>query len=105
MADAAMEQGLGIVGPLVGAQLLDDPFVTGQLNVPAQQDVGCPHDGVEPVDGKQQKAQRFPPVVSAADVGALVGDDVGPVRFVHMIGEVDLRLEDAEDEGGVHILA
>ena len=99
------EECLGVGFLCRGIHIADDPLVAGQLNIAAQQDIGHPQQGVEPVDRQQQKAQGLPPVVAAAQMCLLVGDDVLGLPLVHVVGEVDVGAEEAEDKGGVHRLA
>ena len=47
----ASDQGVGILHDLRSAQLFDDLFIAGQLDVPAQEHIGQPQQGIEPVDG------------------------------------------------------
>ena len=103
-ADAAVEQGGGIPPPSLPVQLPDHLLVAGPLDVPAQQGVGRPQQGVEPVDGEEQEAQRLPPVVAPADVSPLMGDHIGQVPLRHPVGQVDGGAQQAQDEGGVRPL-
>ena len=98
------EKRLGVGFLRRGVHIADDPLVAGQLNIAAQEDIGHPQQGVEPVDRQQQKAKGLPPVVAAAQMCLLVGDDVLSLPLVHVVGEVDVGAEEAEDKGGVHRL-
>ena len=51
--DTTGHKRLGIVGSLLVAQYLNDLLITGQLNVPAQQHIGQPHQRIEPMDRQQ----------------------------------------------------
>ena len=75
-AGGAAKQSGGVAFPFLQLHELHHPLVTGQLNVPAQQDVGRPHQRVEPVQGQRQKADHLEPVVALFQMGALVGQDV-----------------------------
>ena len=41
-ADTALEQRLGVIGPLLPIHIPDDFLITGQFNVPAQKHIGHP---------------------------------------------------------------
>ena len=99
------EKCLGVGFLCRGVHIADDPLVAGQFNIAAQQDIGHPQQGVEPVDRQQQKAQGLPPVVAAAQMCLLMGDDILCLPLVHVVGEVDVGAEETEDKGGVHRLA
>ena len=74
---AAVQQCLRIVRAGGERHVAVDSLVAGQLDVPAQQHVGQPQHGVEPVDRQQQEAQRLPPVVAPHKMRALVGEHMG----------------------------
>ena len=80
-------------------------LVAGQLDVPAQEHIAQPQGGVEPVDRQQQKAQGLPPVIPAADVGALMGEDMAADGLVQTGRQVDVRAEQTKEEGGVDPVA
>ena len=94
----ARDKGLHIVGPLPAVQMFDHFFVARQLDIPAQQHIAEPQQGIEPVDRQQQKAQRLPHVIPAAQMCLFVGDDLLPVAAVHVVGQIDPRPEHAEHE-------
>ena len=102
--ETAGEKCLGVGFLRRGIHIADDPLVAGQLNVAAQQNIGHPQQGVEPVDRQQQKSQGLPPVVAAAQMCLLVGDDILCLPLVHVVGKVDVGTEEAKDKGGVHRL-
>ena len=103
--DGAAEQGRGVGLLFSGAVIADHLLVAGQLDVPAQQKIGQPHGGIEPVDRQQRKAQGLPPVIPAGDVCLLVGDHMAPGGLIQVGGQVDLRTEQAENEGRADAVA
>ena len=102
---AAVEQREGVSLAPGEIELADDPFVAGELNVPAEQDISQPHQWVEPVDREQQPAQRLPPVVAPREVRPLVGEHGRALRLRQSGGQVNFRRENAEDEGRVRRVA
>lgn len=55
------------------------------------------------MDRQQKKAKRFPPVVSAANVRLLVGDDMVQILTVDIIGKVDPWSDNAQYKGRADI--
>ena len=102
MAHRAGEQGLGVVRPLLGFHASHHLLVAGKLDVPAQQQIGQPQQGVEPVHAQQYKAQGLPPVVSALDVGPLVGHYIVHGVLVQTEGKVNPGVHQSQHEGGEH---
>ena len=100
VADGATDQGFGIGPDGPPVQLPDHPLVAGQLDIPAKEDVGQPHDGVEPVDGQQGKAQGLPQVVQPFQMGPFMGQDMVFRVRIQTGGQVDPGPQDAQDEGG-----
>ena len=98
---AALQQGGRIGLPLGGLHKPDHPLVTGHLHIPAEQGVGQPHQGVVPVEGQGQKANELDPVVPLIQVGPLVGQDLAALVLGHPGGDIDLRLQKAQNEGGL----
>ena len=98
-ADAAPDQCLGVIGPVFPVKTLDDPLVAGQLQIPAQQDIGQPQQGLEPIDAQQHKAQQLPPVVPAGDMGPLVGQHMLQVLVGETKGHIDPGPRQAQHEG------
>ena len=104
-ADAAVQQRLGIVRPLPVVQLLDRPLVTGQLDVPAQQYIGQPHQRMEPVHGQQYEAQGLPPVVPSEDMHLLMHHHMHQIPPLYPERNVDPGPNHPQHEGGVHCFA
>ena len=96
---AALQQGGRIGLPLGGLHEPDHPLVTGHLHIPAEQGVGQPHQGIVPVEGQGQKATELDPVVPLIQVGPLVGQDLAALVLGHPGGDIDLRLQKAQNEG------
>ena len=101
----AVQQGLGIGGPLGPVHIPHHPLVAGQLNVPAQQDIRRPDQGVEPVYRHQQMAQRLPPVVPAAQMGPLVAQHALQGLPLQPRGQIHPGPENAQDKGGGDVVA
>ena len=99
-----MQQCHGVGTAFLHGHIPDDLFITGRLNIPAQQNVGHPQQRVEPVDAQKGKAQRLPPVVTPADVGLLMGDHIGNVPRLHAGRKVNHRAEQPQHKGGIHKL-
>ena len=97
--DGTGHQSLGIVGTLFIPQLGDHLFVAGQFNVPAQENVGHPHQRIEPIDGQKQESQGLPPVIFPSDVRLLMGHHMMEVITVHAVGQVDSRFQNSQYEG------
>ena len=75
-AGAAIEQGLRIICPVGRGKGTGDLFVTGQLHVLAQQDIGNPHQGIKPVQCQGQEPDHLNPVIPLFQMGALMGQNV-----------------------------
>ena len=101
-AGAAFQQGLGVVRPLAGAHAPHHPLVAGQLDVPAEQNVGRPQKGIEPIDRQQHKSKRLPPVVPAGDVRLFMGDDRAAGLRGQGRGKIDAGTDQPEHKGGGH---
>ena len=97
----ALQQGGGVALPLLQLHELHHPFVTGQLDVFAQQNIGKPYQRVEPVDGQGQKAYHFEPVVTLLQMGAFMGQNVLPDCGRKSRRNVDLRADEAQNKGGI----
>ena len=83
---AQTEEGGGVLDGVVGVEGLDHRLVAGGLNVPAEQPVGQPQQGVAPVQAQSHPGQGLGPVIPPADVGLLVEEDVLPVAGSHAGG-------------------
>ena len=94
----AGQQRLRIVRARRTVQPLDDFFIARELDVAAEEDVGDPHQRVEPVQREHEVAQHLPPVVAAGEVRVLVRDDIRRRPLVHVHGKINVRLHHAEDE-------
>ena len=103
--DTAREQCLGIIRARLGAELRDHALVAGELDVAAEQDVRYPQNGIEPVDGQQQKSNRLDKVVASRKVRFFMRDDVRRVLLRYAKRQVDLRAHHAEDERGCRVFA
>ena len=60
---------------------------------------------MEPVDRQQQKTERLPPVIPAADMRLLVGDYIRQSAAVHGIRKIDFWLDDPQYERRAGIFA
>ena len=89
----------GIGGPLRRICVFQHHFITGALHVAAQQDIRRPEDRVEPVDRQQQKRQRFPHMVPAADMAPFVGQHLGKVLLRHGFRHINAGREHTQHEG------
>ena len=99
----AGQKRLRVISSLLVSECLNDLFITGKLNIPAQKDIGNPHQWIKPVDGQQQEAKGLPPVVFAANMGLLMGDNVPQILPIHFERQIDSRPEDAQHKGRVDI--
>ena len=102
--DAAGEEGFGVFLLLTAAKVLYDTLVTGQLNVPAQQNVGNPDQRMEPVKSQQSKAQRLPPMVLTFQVGTFMGQHIGGIFRMQGGRQVNNGFTDTQNEGGVDVI-
>ena len=89
----------GIGGPLDGRGVFQHHFITGALHVAAQQDIRRPEDRVEPVDRQQQKRQRFPHMVPAADMAPFVGEHLRKVLLRHGFRHINAGRDNTQHEG------
>ena len=104
-AAGAAQQGAGIGLPLIQLHEADDPLVTGGLDILAQEDIGHPYQGIEPVQGQGQEADHLDPVVPLVQVGPLVGQDVLAALAVHAHGDIDFGLDKAQNKGRLDLVA
>ena len=103
--DAARKQGGGVGLLFFRTEIPDHFLVTGHLDIPAQQNICHPHQGIEPVNGQEQKAQRLPPVIPAGEVGPFMGDHMLPRLLTQGAGQTDHGPEESENERGVDVVA
>ena len=98
----AVEQGGGIALPVLQLHEPDYPLVAGHLDIPAQQDITQPHQRIEPVDRQGDITQHLDPMVALFQVGPLMGQNVPPVFPGHSGGNVDFRLDKAQNKGSLN---
>ena len=101
----AVQQGGGVGFPLLQLHELHHPLVAGNLDVLAQQDVGCPYQRIEPVQCQRQKAHHLEPVVALVQMGAFVGENVTLFLGGHAHGDVDIRADEAQNKSGLDAVA
>ena len=101
----AVQQGGGVGFPLLQLHELHHPLVAGDLDVLAQQDVGRPHQRIEPVQRQRQKAHHLEPVVALVQMGAFVGENVTLFLGGHAHGDVDIRADEAQNKSGLDAVA
>ena len=89
---AAPQQGHGVGLPLLRVHIPHHLPVAGHFHVPAQENVGQPHQWIEPMNAKGDEAQQFVPVVKTADMGLLMGDDQLPFFRCQLGRQIDLGL-------------
>ena len=82
----------------------DHGLVRGGLNVPAEEMIGQPENGIEPVEAERDIGQGFRQVVPAADVGLFVEQNIAPIRFRQADRKIDAGAEEAADEGAVDLV-
>ena len=102
--DTAGHKCLSIVCSLLVAKVFDDLFITGKLNVTAQQDIGKPQQRVEPMNRQQEETKGFPPMVFASNMRLLMGDNVFQILSVQFERQINSRLDDAKHKRGIYIL-
>ena len=78
---AQVQERGGVAGGIRPPKRADHSLVCGGLNVPAEEMIGKPENGIEPVETECDIGQGFRQVVPAADVGLLMEQDVAPVGF------------------------
>ena len=105
MGDGTADQGLGIGPDGAPVQTADDFFVAGQLDIPAQEAVAQPHEGIEPVDRQQSETQGLPQVVQPPQVGVFVGQHIFTGYGVQVRGKIDAGTEQPQNEGGFQSVA
>ena len=89
-------RGIGLDGALV--HRADHPLIAGQFNVAAEQRIGEPQHGVEPVNRKQREAQRFPPVVTPREMRPLMREYILPLHLVQPGWQIDVWFYNTEDK-------
>lgn len=89
-------RGIGLDGALV--HRADHPLIAGQFNVAAEQRIGEPQYGVEPVDSQQRETQRLPPVVTPREMRLLMRQYILPLYLIQTGGQIDVWFYNAEDK-------
>ena len=89
-------RGIGLDGALV--HRADHPLIAGQFNVAAEQRIGEPQYGVEPVNRQQREAQWLPPVVTPREMRPLMREYILLLYLIQPGGQVDTWFYNAEDE-------
>ena len=87
-----MEQRFGVGLLLRHIHGLHHPLVAGGLDIPAEQPIGRPHQGL-------------PQLVAPPQMGVFVGDDVGHLPLVHAAGQIDSGPQHTQQERGRHRVA
>ena len=100
---AQVQERGGVTGGVRPAKRADDSLVRGGFNIPPKEMIGQPQDGVKPVEAEGDIGQGFRQVVSAADVGLLVQENIAPVGFRQADGEIDAGPEKSADKGAVDL--
>ena len=101
MVGATVQQRPGIGLPLLQLHELHHPLVAGHFHILAQQHIAQPHQGIEPMQRQGQKTDELDPVVALVQMGALVGQDLLAGIILHPGGDIDLRLQKAQNEGSL----
>ena len=89
-------RGIGLDGALV--HRADHPLIAGKFNVAAEQRIGEPQYGVEPVDSQQRETQRLPPVVTPREMRPLMREYILPLHLVQTGGQIDAWFYNTEDK-------
>ena len=76
LGTAAIQQRLGIAGNLFPVHPADHLLVAGQLQIPAQQEISGPNQGIKPMETKGQPAQGLGPMIPPPDVALLMGQHI-----------------------------
>ena len=103
--DAAIQKCRGVSPAAVHWHIPNHFFIAGCLDIPAKQNVSDPQHRIEPVDAEQQVSRGFPPMVMSADMGLLMGNDIGNVFCIHPGRQVDHRANQPQHKGCIHKLA
>jgi hypothetical protein len=74
LRQAAIEKRLGVPDHAFFVHFPDDLFIASHLDIAAKQYIGDPAQRIKPVDHQQKKSERFPPMVTAPNVRALVAN-------------------------------
>ncbi len=77
-------------------ELSDNFLIADQLNVPAQHDVGSPHQRIEPVDGQKNESGWFDQMVFSFQMRHLVQDYVEKRIAVNAVWNINARFDDPE---------
>ena len=85
--------------------IANDLFITGKLNIPAEQNIGDPAEGIEPVDRQNRPTQRLPPMVAAGKMRLFVGNHTLHLSLVHVRGKINARAKKAENKRRLDVIA
>ena len=83
----------------------EDFYTYQECGTPIDQHIGYPAQGIEPVNGQDQKAQRLPPVVTPCQVRLFVGNYRPHSRLVHTGRQIDFGPDQPQDKRRLHMVA
>ena len=89
----------GIVRPDLRAQLFHHSLVAGHLHVPPREEVGKPHQGIEPVEAQRPVGQKPRHMVAPVNVQPLVEEDIVPLPWLQIRGQVDPWPQKSQHKG------
>ena len=95
-----MQQGAAVGLARLHVRRAQHPLVAGLFQVAAVAAVHAPEVEIEPVDAQRQPGDELGPVVPGAQVGPLVGQDVGPLLGAETRHQIDARSEIPHHAGG-----
>ncbi len=84
-----------VVLPHVPVKAGDRPLVAGKLHVLGHKPVGYPRQRVEPVQTQSSHCNKLDYVVTAADMGALMGEDIVSVGLGNSLGKIYFRTDNS----------
>lgn len=102
---AQPQERFGVALPLLPGKAADHRLITGGFDVPAQEEVGHPHERMEPIDRQQHKAQRLPPGIAPADMRPFMRQDMDGISAFHVKGQIDGGVNQSQNKGRFHIFA
>ena len=102
---AQTQKGCCIALPPLPGKATDHRLITGSLHIPAQEEVGHPHERMEPIDGQQHKAQHLPPGITPADMRPFMRQNMDGISAFHVKGQIDGGMNQSQNKGRFHIFA
>ena len=98
---------MGVGRPLCPAEMPQNHFIAGQLQVTVEKNQHHPDQGVEPVDAHRAQGQQLPQRIKAADMDVFMDKDIANqllIVQIHPLREDDARPQDADGGRGAYLV-